>query len=435
MLLVYIENITPRISYTFDYVFNQLLGVDYKLESDIEKFKQHSEPKFSYGPEKVFSNHLLSHSLLFENDIKKMDLEVATLKNLTVLFPTNKDSLLKFDIFSAVFYMISRYEEYLPYHADEHGRFTSDLSIASKHGFLNQPVVNLWALQLKEKLQNLFPSLIFKNRKFKFVNTFDVDNAYAYKGKPLWRKLGSAIRALLRLKFSEVGERMAVWFANRDDPYDTYDLILNMHKGHKLNSIMFFLVGNYSSVDKNISHQSKILQQLITRISKEMKVGIHPSYKSNRNSELVQIEKERLALITGVTIDTSRQHYLKLIFPDTYRNLLKSGIKFDYTLSYADNWGFRAGTCVPFYFFDLKINTVTELLLYPNTIMEATFKYYLKQSPEKALAEIKKAVDAVYNVDGTFISLWHNESLSENSIWKGWSRVYTGMVDYIMKKQ
>ena len=187
-------------------------------------------------------------------------------------------------------------------------------------------------------------------------------------------------------------------------------------------------------MDKNISHQTTIMRNLVKRVSAVMPVGIHPSYQSNTNKDKMQIEKIRLEEITGKSIDASRQHYLKLMFPASYENLIDSGIKSDYTLSYADDWGFRAGTCVPFYFFNLKTNSVTDLKLYPNTIMEATFKYYLKLSPKKALEEIKIAIDAVHSVGGTFISLWHNESLSENKIWKGWSRVYLEMVDYSIKK-
>ena len=432
MLIIYTDNITPRVKYTFDYVFNELLGVDYKPESDLEKYNHYSGPKISYGPNEISSNHLLSHSLLFEDDLKKTDVQVATNKNLTVLFPTNKESLLSHDIFSAVFFMISRYEEYLPFNADKHGRFTSDQSIAGKNKFLRKPVVNLWAEQFKEKLQEIYPILNFRNRKFEFINTIDIDNAYAYKGKSLWRKVGSLLRAVLVLDFVQISERFGVWFANRKDPYDTYDLIIRTHQKNNLNSIIFFLLGNYSSVDKNISHRSKVMHLLVNRISAKMKIGIHPSYLSNTNNGMVQIEKKRLEEISGKSVDVSRQHFLKLRFPGTYENLLESGIKFDYSMSYADDWGFRAGTCIPFYFFNLKSNAETDLLLYPNTIMEATFKYYLKLSPDKAFEEIKIAIDTVYKAGGTFVSLWHNESLSENKIWVGWSKVYSEMVDYII---
>ncbi|MBT8195651.1 MAG: hypothetical protein HKO56_08335 [Bacteroidia bacterium] len=434
MLLVYTPNITSRIEYIVSYVLGELVGVKYVLTSDLDFFKKQEDAKISYAPNSESSNHIYSHSLLFETGVKQFDVPINKDEELPKLFPSEVNAFLNFDVFAASFYMISRYEEYLPFKADKHGRFTSDLSKAGKHNFLHKPVVNLWAAELKNKLQETFSSLEFKERKFQFINTFDIDNAYAYLGKGFLRNHGAWVRASWTRKFSENIERVAVWRGKRKDPYDTYDTITTINKKYNLNSIVFFLLGNYSSFDKNLSHKTELLQELIKRLSKEMKIGIHPSYKSNRKPKQIAIEKQRLENILGESITSSRQHYLKLSFPSTYRNLIINGIKEDYTLCYADDWGFRAGTCVPFYFYDLSEELITHLKLFPTTIMEATFRYYLGYRFEKTSTEIEKAIDEVYNVNGTFISLWHNESLSENSIWKGWSNIYFKMIDYVTQK-
>lgn len=435
MLLVYTPNLTSRVEYIVNYVLGDLVGVKYELTSDADFFKMQKGAKISYGPSSVSSHHIYSHSLLIENDIKQFNVPLNNEGEIPKLFPSAEPAFINFDVFAASFYLISRYEEYLPFKADEHGRYSSKSSIARKHNFLHQPVVNLWAQELKVKLQNTFPTLSFKERKFEFINTFDIDNAFAYKAKPVWRKFASFARGLLLFQFDEVAQRLAVWFGGKKDPYDTYDLIVETHKKFNLNSIMFFLLGDYAVLDKNISHQNKAMQKLIEKISTHMKLGIHPSYKSNSQPNLVLTEKERLQEIVDKPVIDSRQHYLKLTFPDTYNNLIVSGIKHDYTLGYADDWGFRAGTCVPFYYYNLVENKSTDLLLHPNIIMEGTFKHYLKYPVKKSIAEIEKAIDEVFGVSGVFISLWHNESLSENKNWKNWSTVYLKMVEYIANKR
>lgn len=435
MLFIFVEKLTPRVQYVFNYVFNDLLRIDYELVNNLEKFNSYNGPKLSYGSLKITSNHIFSASLLFENEIKKIEWPINVNGKIPKLFPVESRALIDFDIFSAIFFMISRYEEYLPFEPDNHGRFTSNQSVAFKYNFLRIPIVNIWAEELKQAIKIAYPEITFEKRKFEFINTFDIDNAFAYKSKPLWRKLGSLIRSLSLFDFNNVQKRFLVWFGKEKDPYDTFELILDTHQKFGFNSIMFFLLGDYGSHDKNVSSKNKTLQSLIQKMNVSMNIGIHPSYNSNSKPEMLGLEKERLENITKSKINSSRQHYLKLNFPSTYLNLIQNGITKDFTLSYADDWGFRAGTCVPFSFFNLENNEATNLVLYPNTIMEATFKYYLKLSPEEAQNEIRNAIDEVYKVGGTFISLWHNESLSDTGNWKGWRNVYLNMIDYVNKKR
>ena len=120
----------------------------------------------------------------------------------------------------------------------------------------------------------------------------------------------------------------------------------------------------------------------------------------------------------------SRQHYLIHAMPYTYRQLIKLGIKEDFTLGYSTHIGFRAGIASSFYWFDLTENIKTDLLLTPFCIMDITPMYYRSETPEIAKKTIESLLNKVQAVDGTFVSLWHNESLSETDRWKGWRSVY-----------
>ena len=113
--------------------------------------------------------------------------------------------------------------------------------------------------------------------------------------------------------------------------------------------------------------------------------------------------------------------------------MIENDIEEDYTMGYAEKIGFRASICSPFYFYDLDMEITTQLKIVPFAVMEATFQYYLKSTPEEAFEQIKNLLQKVKDVKGTFVSVWHNESLSDEGIWKGWRTVYEQLLEEATK--
>jgi hypothetical protein len=97
-------------------------------------------------------------------------------------------------MFSAVFYLISRYEEYLPFEPDQYGRFEAGQSLAFRHHFLEEPIVDQWIEMFKSVLTGKYPELHFPAREFRFISTFDVDRPWAYLHKGIWRTLRGLVR-------------------------------------------------------------------------------------------------------------------------------------------------------------------------------------------------------------------------------------------------
>jgi hypothetical protein len=211
---------------------------------------------------------------------------------------------------------------------------------------------------------------------------------------------------------------------NQPDPFNTYELLNHFHSRAGVEPIWFFLVGSYSRFDKNISTDNVHFQDLIRLISRHNPVGLHPSYASNSSPSIIRQEAERLSRIIGRPVAASRHHYLRIHLPETYRALTHLGIRQDFSMGYADCPGFRAGIASPFPFFDLEENKITDLVIYPFQVMDTCLHTYLKLNPEQAIDRISELTGRVKAVQGTFISLWHNESLSEWKDWRGWSTVY-----------
>ena len=303
MLLVYTHKITHRNKYIFNLLFKDILGIDFKLTPDREEFKLYEGAKLSYtnspiGDELFF----VSRNLLFETGITEQNISVLEFNNNKVFFATGKASVFPFDIFAASFYLVSRYEEYLPHIRDEHDRFDAKDSLAFMNGFLQKPMINIWTGWMKKILIQKFPELVFPEKKYEFISTIDIDNAYAYREKGLARTVGGYLKSLSTFNIPELAERTQVLLGNEKDPYDTYDFQLDILKKFKFKSIYFFLLGDYGVNDKNLPIESKKFQSLIKMLGDYADIGIHPSYGSNKSKEQLKKEVERLSNENKVTI-------------------------------------------------------------------------------------------------------------------------------------
>lgn len=428
-IIIYTEKITPRVTYSVKLVMETLLGISYTITDSANDYKQSVSPRINYSG-KALSDEIViePHTLLFEKDIKQYNISVSDYSHSKIFFCSKDNSSFPFDIFAAAFFLVTRYEEYRVSLFDDYKRFQLTESLAYKNNFLEEPVVDTWALMLKEALSRKYPLLIFPGKQYTFLPTIDIDNAWAFLNKSFARGFASTVKSALRLDASVISDRVKVLMGKEKDPYDTYDYIEKIHALYNLRPVIFFLLGKYGKYDKNISPDNKNLRLLVQRMCSAYPVGIHPSFQSNKSEDILRRETETLASITGEPVTRSRQHFLKLSFPDTYRNLIKSGIREDYTMGYAQLPGFRAGICTPYPFYDLPEEKETNLMVYPFQVMETTFRDYLVHSPLETIEEIKLIIDKIRKVNGTFISLWHNESLGNKWRWKGWGTVYENMI-------
>ena len=431
-MLIYSPELSPRFNYILELIFGKLLGISYRTTNIKEEIIHHEGPCLNYSMTDIEGLPFLRASgLLYEREIidqKKSLGAVFTWKNMPVFYPAGEPSILPFDIFAASFYMVARYEEYLPFEADEHNRFHSGESIAFHNGFLDQPIINQWALQFGKELTRIFSGNIQINPlEYQFKPTIDIDNAWAFLNKGLWRSMGALLRP--GQSMAERNYRFQVWRKKQPDPFDQYEFIRQLMHSHQLDPIFFFLVGPYGPYDRTVSPANSGFKRLVRSLASEFRLGIHPSYNSNSSAAQIQKEIDILAHLSGKEITDSRQHFLKVHLPHTYSIIDNLGIKNDYSMGYADRVGFRAGIANPFRFFDLENNTSTDLVVHPFQVMDITLQEYLKMEPKEALDTISQLVSTIKDVGGTFNCLWHNESLGEWKHWTGWSGVFREMLE------
>lgn len=428
-LLIYTPRITHRIEYVFSLFFEHLGQVEYEITTDPEVAEQESGPVLNYSKYKIEKSLWFPPTkLLFESGINDKEVQFVSDGKLVGAFPCAKNELISFDIFASTFFLVTRYEEYLPHLSDQYNRFDAKYSFAFKNGFLRKPMVNNYSLFLYELLEKYFPELKIEKTQYEYLNTIDIDNAWAYRQKGFVRTVAASIKDVLTLNFKNLNRRIGVLFANKKDPYDNYEYLWNLQEKYKLKSLYFFLLADYGLNDKNVPVWSKKFQSLIKSISDKSQIGIHPSFNSNKKPEKLSMEIERLTMISKFEVLRSRQHFLILNMPETYRRLIQHEIKEDYSMGFASEVGFRASICTPYPFYDIDREEKTSLLIYPFAVMEATLKFYMNTSQEQACEIIDEMIAEVKNVNGLFISLWHNETVSDEGLWKDWRKVYDHLV-------
>ena len=429
MVIIYVVQINPRVLYSFRLLLTSILGIQVKVTSNKAEYEQAVGPKLNYSRLPLSGLSITPHALLFETGIHDFDPEMIWIQQVPCLFPVTAEASLPFDPFAAAFFMVSRYEEYREQPLDNHGRVMATESFAFKHDFLEIPVVDKWAYMLKSKLGEMFPELEFPERHYRHIPTVDIDIAYAYRHHGWLRSIGGILKKIGKGNLKDLSRQFKTLVLKEKDPYDVFDLLQDWYLSFRLQPVFFFLVGNLGQYDRNINAGHASMQQLIHRIGRTFSIGIHPSYASNFDYELLKDEIQTLQKIKGKKVIRSRQHFLKLSIPSTYLWLMQCSIEKDYSMGYASLPGFRAGTCTPFLFYDISSERETSLVVYPFHVMDGTLIDYMQLAPEEGIQKISEITAQIRSVDGTFISLWHNVTLSEIGIWKNWRTVYVQMLE------
>lgn len=424
-LLIYSSFAHSRLHYVLQWIFAEQLGIDYRLTSDMDEWNDYKGPKLAYHKDVAGAETLriIPHPLLGQNDIQPQELSINRWKHSTILFYNQPGAMVPFDIFAAVFYLISRYEEYLPHRKDKHGRYAHEQSVAAQFSFLQQPVVDEWLTHFARTLEKE-TGLNPRKKSMQFLPSYDIDIAWKYLYKTGKRKWGGLVRDLLKFNFRDIAERKAVLQGKKKDPYDSFSWLDEVHERFALQPQYFILLGQLSVFDKNADPSLPAMQQLMQDISAKYDAGIHPSYRSHESADVLLEEINILAKATGKAVYKSRQHYIKFTLPETYQQLIAAGIHDDYSMGYASCNGFRAGTSNAFPWYDLSREQASDLRVHPFAFMEATSKFYHHQTTTEAFKEWERLWHAVKQVNGTFISIWHNHILGTHPESKGWREFY-----------
>lgn len=257
--------------------------------------------------------------------------------------------------------------------------------------------------------------------------THDIDRT-----KKTYQHVTKTLRALLKLDLKKLKNQM--YSIIKRDNYWTFDEILKIEESYKVKSTYFFLnesipfklfhlktyklaLGRYKILDKKIVDLIKSLD------SKGFEIGVHGSYNSYKNEELLAIEKKTLENIVGHEVIGIRQHYLNLD-ENTWRRQKDVGFKYDSSVGFCGSEakiGFVDGNISPFKPFNDDFTVI------PLVLMDANFMLI-----ENRWDEFSKLLDFC-KVNKTYLVInFHNHVYNELEF-PGYKSAYRKVIEECLR--
>lgn len=418
MILIYIDTIiSPRLKYSLDFSFKEALGLKYEITDSKDEFLQFLGPKLAYGnnsPEEgaifIKKNEFIDH----KGSAVPNGLQIQRWKKTTILFYNQPKGKIPFDIFSAIFFLMSRIEEYSKSSLDQHGRFNPTQSIAYKYGFLEEPIIDIWLFELKKIIEIEFDFTI-KTPSPKISITFDIDMVSKYAHLSIWETWKRKVYYLLKGRFLKLKKIKEVRKQQATDPYDAvWDKVATI-SSEKLSC--FILLSKGHRYDTNVPLNTFDYPKWIASKKEQLDFNLHPSYKGHESIQYWKNEQNLLSQSTEKSIIKSRFHFMKFQFPTSFQQLIELGIKEDYSMGYGSMNGYRASTSRAFYWYDVSKEEVTDLKIHPYCFMDSTAFFHEKRNTEDAFKYLQKHSLQAINLSTPMITVWHNYLLADQDDW------------------
>lgn len=378
MLLVFCQKITPRLDYAFKHVFETALGLTFSYTTTLDTFIAHAGPKMSYGKTPLGNEFFIEATdLLFEQGIQEVDIKMNQWKGHPCFFEVGDKSKLPFDLFAASFYLITRYEEYLPHVKDAFGRYLAEQSLAHEKKFLQTPLVDHWIAAFYEELKASFPELTLpKERKEKFLPLIEVVSPFKYSNKSFFSNVYQWCKSVFQLNLWEMVEHPLVLLGLRNDPWNTFEEFTSLFYKMPFSLRFFFLFSKESYLDRGISTMNASFQSLIKGVADYFEVSLLASYPSRTVVKQLRNERNGLNALIHRSVNNIRFAWGVTTVDETYRSLLAEEVTADFSLGYSMVFGYRASTAVPFLYYDLANEMSTPLMVYPVVASENAFSEF-----------------------------------------------------------
>jgi hypothetical protein len=429
-IAIYSEIKSERMNYASRFIFNHVLNLNYFITNNVLEFESYDGFKINYSKNGGLNSsfYVSPAGLLSEIGVSENKPVPFFKKDLIYFYPTKASlSNLDFDVFSSVFYFISRYEEWQAFEPDKHRRFEAKSSLLFQNSFHLKPVVDFWILEFKQALRVFYPTLQFPQKTFKAISTIDVDNLYAFKSKGFLRTIGAAFKDILKFDFINFKTRIKVLSGQEKDPFDIYEDISQFCLDTHVPLFYFFLFRSGTTYDRTVNPHSVSFTKVFNQIKKKAAtIGLHPSYNAAYENGLLQKEIEDFSRQLSQSVNFSRQHFLRFNIKSTPTFLQELGILADFSMGFASAPGFRAGTSNPFCYYDFSVEKETDFLFVPFCAMDGAYFVYDAISPEDAFQSLHNLALEIKKVEGLFISVFHERTFSDH-LYKGFGTLYKNL--------
>jgi len=185
----------------------------------------------------------------------------------------------------------------------------------------------------------------------------------------------------------------------------------------------FFLLTEYN-------HQKEFFEVLKLLKAENFEIGLHGSYSSFKNVDLLKSEKDKLEEYANIEVKGVRQHELNFLTPLTWRYQEKAGFTHDLSFSYNDKLGFRSGICFPYHPIDVSEDKRLSILEIPTSFMDWTI---LSKSYDELLEIVTKLEEIIEEFNGCLVMNFHN-TYQNRETFPRMERLYSSVLDYVKER-
>jgi hypothetical protein len=325
------------------------------------------------------------------------------------------------DFLGTAFYLLTCAQELDKSKVDKFGRFPYAESIQKQLGNIEKNIVQNCFDRLVENVTKLKHVFTNKTRSKIFVS-HDVDTVN-----------GALMQdGFYALKKFDIASMFKIMFANvlQNPQWLNMDLIMKIESEYDFKSTFYWLVNKGLSPDgvKNSDYNihSKSVRKCIESVTqKGWENGLHKSDSDDNFQE--EISKLQLEVVGN------RYHFLKFHPHINFRKLEASNLKFDSSLGFAEEVGFRNNYGLPYRPFDFENRRAFNFIECPLMIMDTTLHGYQKINADEAFKKIISFVDT--NSENCVLSmLWHNNYFTDFK-YGSYYKLYKKLLAYFVENK
>ena len=425
MLLITIpnNNINER-KYVINIIFKEFLDIETRINVGSDNYVIHLKNNNQLFINDHFFNKFIKplEYLSLQNlpsKVDKMSNRFTNNNEVPVIFGTSEINsnthnqiICNADIFASIFFMISRWEEYVNPNKDFHLRFSAFDSHAYKFNYLDRPLVDEYIDFLWNILLELGIDYKRKTNLKKVYISHDIDSIYTWQS---WKQiLRVAIGDIIKRKNITLARKNIVeYFSIKNnlikEPYDTFDYLMDISEKNNIKSRFYFMSNGQTSYDKRYDINDKKCIQYIQNIKNRGHIiGFQASYNTYLDSNLLKNEKDELEFAINMKVKEGRGHYLRFSVPYTWQLWDDCGMEIDSTCGYANKEGFRCGTGNEYSVFNILTREQLQLKERPLIVMDCTMLVYQQFTDN----ERNKIIKHITDNNSDFTMLWHNSQIT-----------------------
>jgi len=341
----------------------------------------------------------------------------------SAFFDENHD--LCIDVLEIAFFFLTDGLGRLSRCVDGHGRKLAKGLYPYQRAVLGRPIVDEIAVILEEILKDAGVDVVGSNNAYSTIIGCDVDNMMLFRGdlskdvksilRPLKNPSAYGILDVIRLSNSYI---KYLFFGSLEDPYAKS--VINIAKQAtqaECDPQLFFIpTKNHPEYDLAPDMGETVVQHIIMQARENGgQICLHPGYGTYNAGGKLRLQVEMFiraiddAGCSAVPL-VARMHFLQWSFPETPKALEEAGVDVDASVAFADQAGFRIGTCIKSRFFDVAAKRESDLFFIPLIAMDRTLlsESYMNLDRQNAVTLLKHLKQKCEEYNGCFNVLIHN---------------------------